>query len=76
LKDCTTLIINSGVKNVVYAAPDPEYSPEAKRRFHEAGVNYRMVEDKEITTTAIEIFNNTITDPITFMGTPRAKRLP
>lgn len=76
VKDCTTIILEAGIKNVVFAANDPEYSKEARDRFVEAGVNFRQVEDREIIRKSIELFNSTITIPLTSMGLPRKKELP
>jgi pyrimidine deaminase RibD-like protein len=74
--DCTTIIIKAGIKNIIYAAPDPEYSQEARDRFLKAGVSYQMTQDKDITLKAINLFNNTITIPLTSMNLPRKKTIP
>jgi len=74
--DCTSIVIDSGLKNVVYAAPDPEFSKEAKNRFLKADFTYRMVDNKGITKTAIELFNSTIRIPLTSMNLPRKKKIP
>jgi pyrimidine deaminase RibD-like protein len=76
VEDCTTIILKEGVKNVVYAAPDPEYSKEARNRFIQAGVNYQMTSDKTLTLKAIELFNGTIKIPLTSMNLPRKKTIP
>ena len=76
VKDCTSIIIDAGIKRVVFAANDPEYSKEARDRLLEVGVDYRQVTDKEIIRKAVELFNSTIVIPLTSMGLPRAKKLP
>jgi pyrimidine deaminase RibD-like protein len=75
IRDCTTLILAAGIRHVVFAAPDPEFSMDARKRFVQAGISYSMVNDKEITQKAIEVFNRTITSPLTYMGTLRAKTI-
>jgi pyrimidine deaminase RibD-like protein len=76
VKDCTTIIISAGIKNVIFAANDPEYSQDAKHRFQKAGVKYKQIKDKELIRKSVELFNSTITIPLTSMGLPRAKKLP
>lgn len=75
VEDCTTIIINAGIKNVVFAAPDPEYSKDARNRFLAAGVDYKQIKEKDIIRKSIELFNSTIKIPLTSMGLPRKKRL-
>lgn len=74
--DCTTIIINSGIKNVVFAAKDPEYGKDTKIRFDKAGIRCRQVKDKILIREATILFNSTIKIPFTSMGLPRKKALP
>ena len=74
--DCTTIIINSGIKNVVFAARDPEYGKDTKLRFEKAGIKCRQVKDKVLIREATILFNSTIKIPYTSMGLPRKKSLP
>ena len=60
--DCTTNIINSPVKHVVYGVPDHHYSLEVNERFDHAGISHRHFDNPEITEKARRIFNQTITD--------------
>ena len=60
--DCTTLIVQSGIKEVVYAAKDPKDSISSNERFLTAGNVYRQVVDDNIISKAREIFNNTVTN--------------
>jgi pyrimidine deaminase RibD-like protein len=76
VQDCTTIIINAGIKHVVFATQDPDFSKEAKNRFARAGVTYKQVIDKDIIRKSIELFNSTIRIPLTSMGLPRKKELP
>ncbi|OGM14536.1 hypothetical protein A3A76_06070 [Candidatus Woesebacteria bacterium RIFCSPLOWO2_01_FULL_39_23] len=76
VRDCTSIILDVGIKTVIFAANDPEYSQNAKKRFIEAGVNYRQIRDKDFIRKSVELFNSTITIPLTSMGLPRAKKLP
>ena len=62
--DCTTLIIESGIKKVVYAAKDPKDSVNSNERFKTSGVLYRQVVDNNIIAKAKEIFNNTVSDEL------------
>lgn len=64
VEDCTTLIIDSGVKKVVFAAEDVEWGKGTRGRLNSAGVNIRQVEDKKITQESIEIFNATSEIPL------------
>ena len=45
--DCTTCLLDAGVKMIVYGANDPEYSKAAGNRFRKAGVNYRKQRTKK-----------------------------
>lgn len=74
--DCTTIIINSGIKNVVYAAVDPEFSKNAENRFQSAGVNYRQIRNKKIIEQAVKLFNSTIRVPLQEMQLPRERKIP
>lgn len=76
VEDCTTIIMNAGIRHVIFAANDPEYSKEANTRFEKAGVKYQQIKDKEIIRRSIKLFNATIKIPLTSMGLPRKKKLP
>jgi pyrimidine deaminase RibD-like protein len=75
IEDCTTLILRAGIKNVVFAAQDPEYSLGAEKRFKEAKVSCRMIGDREIIRKAVAIFNSTIKIPLASMQLPRVKKI-
>ena len=60
--DCTSNIIKSPVKNVVYGVTDHLYSLQVNTRFDEAGITHRHFDNQEITEKARRIFNETITD--------------
>lgn len=62
LGDCTTNLINAGIKHVVYAANYPK-GAQSGQRFREAGVTLTQVSDKSIIDNAIELFNATCADP-------------
>jgi pyrimidine deaminase RibD-like protein len=76
VKDSTTIILDAGIKNVLFAVPDPDFGKESRKRFEKAGVNYNQVSDIEIIRKAVNLFNSTIEIPITSMGLPRAKKMP
>ncbi len=60
--DCTTKIIHSPVKHIIYALPDHHYSLEVNKRFEEAGISSHQTDDPEITEHARKIFNESMTD--------------
>ncbi len=60
--DCATKIINSKVKKIVYAVPDPHYSQKVAERFGVAGVSSCQVDDENIVNVARQIFNETVLD--------------
>ena len=71
VRDCTTIIINAGIRRVCFAAPDPNFSVGARERFEEAGVVVEQIGDEEIVREATDVFNGSITKPVTCMGTSR-----
>lgn len=73
--DCTTIILKTGIKSIVYAAQDPEYSQQAKKRFAAAGVQYEQISDLEIVQRAIDLFNSTSKKPLADWQLPRQKKL-
>ncbi|HEX5430249.1 MAG TPA: deaminase [Patescibacteria group bacterium] len=58
--DCTTNLIQAGVKKVVYAAADPDASETTRHKFITAGSELTQVHDKQIIKWALEIFNSTV----------------
>jgi pyrimidine deaminase RibD-like protein len=60
MTDCTTLIIRSGIKNVIYGANDPEDSKDFKLRCEKAGIKCDQVSDPEIISRSVDIFNSTV----------------
>jgi pyrimidine deaminase RibD-like protein len=72
MQDCTTLIIKSGVGKVVIGARDPEWSLDTKERFEKTGIEYILVDDKEIEKKCIDIFNSTIKVNLDKMKLPRS----
>ncbi len=71
VSDCATIIIESGIKNVIYAATDPNFSTETAYRFREAGITYCQIDDDGLIQRAISAFNSTITKPTTILGIER-----
>lgn len=59
--DCTTNLIDAGVRYVVYAAPDPDASDQTRYKFEQAGSSLRQVNDPHIIRQAITLFNSTVT---------------
>ncbi len=62
LRDCTSLVIESGIVNVVYGASDPDHSEIGKQRFSETGVNLKQVTNPLIIKRCAEIFNDSVTE--------------
>lgn len=60
--DCTTNLINAGVKKVVYAAKDPDASDSTRHKFEMAGVILEQTLDKEVISKSVEAFNATCDD--------------
>lgn len=53
---CATLIINAGIKKVIFAAHDPRYKHDSEKILRKAGVEIRKMEDRGITGKALEIY--------------------
>ncbi len=60
--DCTTNIINSGIKNIVYGADDVDASSDVEKRLGEAKITIRKVEFAEVCEQSKSIFNSTVTN--------------
>lgn len=60
VKDCTTIIIKSGIKNVIFAAKDLKHSKTTKKRFKIKGIKCKQVKDKNIIEKALNLFNATV----------------
>lgn len=57
ITDCATLIINSGIKNVVFGANDPDYGTGTNKRLKESGISVRQTNNLKIIRKCAEIFN-------------------
>lgn len=73
--DCTSIILKTGIKTIIFATQDPEYSQETKQRFLQAGVSYQQVNDLKIIKRAIDLFNSTSKKPLSTWHLPRQKKL-
>jgi pyrimidine deaminase RibD-like protein len=73
--DCTTLLIEAGLRHVVFAASDPEHSATARVRFDQAGGTYRQVEDPSIIRRAVRLFNKTLRRDLSSLRLPRRTTL-
>lgn len=60
--DCTTNLINAGVKHVIYAAQDPDAAVKSRNRFADAQCELKQTKDKDIIIKAIRLFNSTVSD--------------
>jgi pyrimidine deaminase RibD-like protein len=63
LFDCTTVILGSGIKKVIFGVKHPEGFLETTQRFKEAGSELSQTEDLKIQEKCKEIFNSTLIDP-------------
>jgi pyrimidine deaminase RibD-like protein len=61
--DCTTNLINAGVKRVVYGASDSDASAQTRHKFAEARVSFQQSTDQAIVQKAVDYFNATCSDP-------------
>lgn len=57
MTDCATLIINSGIKNVVFSIHDPKYQHNSEEKLRNAGIDIRQVEDEEIKRKSLELYS-------------------
>jgi pyrimidine deaminase RibD-like protein len=73
--DCTTLLLEAGLRHVVFAASDPEHSATARVRFDQAGGTYRQVEDPSIVRRAVRLFNKTLRRDLSSLRLPRRTTL-
>lgn len=62
LRDCTSLVIKSGITKVIYGASDPDHSEIGKQRFRDAGVNLVQTTNPSIIKRCAEIFNDSVTE--------------
>jgi len=60
--DCTTNLINAGVKHIIYGASDPDASGNTRYKFESAGVLLEKTKSDEITLASIKAFNSTCKD--------------
>lgn len=75
MSDCTSLIIQAGIKAIIFAAQDPEYSQKARKRCHTAGISYQQVKNQAIIQQAVDLFNSTSIKPLDTWQLPRQNRL-
>ncbi len=62
LSDCCSLIIECGIKKVIYGADDPVNKDLAKQKLKDNNVDLRRTTDSEISKTSLILFNSTIAD--------------
>jgi pyrimidine deaminase RibD-like protein len=74
-RDCTSCLLDAGIRKIVYAARDPEYSTTAARRLRAAQVRYVQVDDRSIVERAGELFNATLATDLSEMKLPRRGKL-
>lgn len=64
ISDCASIILKTGIKTIIYAAKDPEYSQQSRQRCIQAGISYQQVNDKNIIKKAVNLFNSTSIKPL------------
>lgn len=74
-RDCTTNLLEAGIRHVVFAADDPEYGKSAKARFRAAGGTCRQTDDRELVRRAARLFNATISHDLSDLHLPRERKL-
>jgi pyrimidine deaminase RibD-like protein len=74
-RDCTTSLLEAGVRHVVFAADDPEYAKTAEARFRAAGGTYRQIADRKLIRRAAQLFNATISGDLSGLHLPRSSKL-
>lgn len=74
-RDCTTSLLDAGVRHVVFAADDPEYGKGAESRFRAAGGSCRQVDDEKLVWRAGQLFNATISRDLSGLYLPRKRKL-
>lgn len=60
MRACTNVIIDAGIKEVIYGAKDPEYTERSINELKEQGIHVRQTTDKEIIKKCAELFNSTL----------------
>ncbi len=65
LKDCTQLIIESGIKHVVFGARDPAHSETASKKFEKNGITFEQTKDAHIIRACAELYNNSLDPSVT-----------
>lgn len=60
--DCTTIILNSGIRRVVYGATDPMQTVLTHARFNAEGVELLQTQDPEIRENCRRLFNESSPD--------------
>lgn len=58
LRDCTSIILASGIKKVVYGASDPIQTELTHKRFQYGGAILKQVEDPNIIERCRDLFND------------------
>jgi diaminohydroxyphosphoribosylaminopyrimidine deaminase/5-amino-6-(5-phosphoribosylamino)uracil reductase len=71
LRDCTSMVIESGIKKVIYGASDPDHSEIGRQRFLEAGVNLTQTTDPLIIKRCAEIFNDSVNEELAGVNVKR-----
>jgi pyrimidine deaminase RibD-like protein len=74
-RDCTTILLEAGVRHVVFAADDLEYSKSSQARFQAAGGTCRQINDRELVRRAVQVFNSTISRDLSRLFLPRERQL-
>lgn len=74
-RDCTTILLDAGVRHVVFAADDLEHSKNSQARFQATGGTCRQINDGELVRRAVQVFNSSISRDLPCLLLPRARQL-
>jgi pyrimidine deaminase RibD-like protein len=61
--DCTSNLISSGIKHVIYGSSDPDASNNTRHKFNLAGILLEQTKDTNIIKKSIDAFNLSCKDP-------------
>jgi pyrimidine deaminase RibD-like protein len=57
---CATLIVEAGIKKVIFAAHDPKYKHDSEKILQKAGVDIRQIGDKDIIKKSLEVYSKNL----------------
>jgi pyrimidine deaminase RibD-like protein len=73
--DCTTGLLEAGIRNVVFAVRDPEHGAATQVRFEQAGATCPQIDNPIIIGRAAQLFNGTLRRDLPSLRLPRRAKL-